>query len=468
MIAKWGEIRVREIAGAVCGRLVSGSGNRLVGGLSTDTRQMSPGDAFWALKGERYDGHDFLKEAVSKGAACVVVDRGISRKIVADKEVSTIQVRDTLRALGDFARWWRHQRGACVAAITGSVGKTSTKEMVYQILSLSEEPLKNKGNFNNLVGLPLSIFNMRPGQRRAVLEMGMNRPGEIARLTEIADPDIGVITKIGKAHLEGVGDLAGVVKAKTELIEKISKESQVILNGDDAILMEAAAHFSREFLTFGLGEDNQVRAGDVEPRGTEGVIFNLKLPGAESKIRLSVPGIHNVYNALGAAAIAFCMGEPMENVVAGLEMYRGVPGRFMITRLANGGILIDDTYNSNPASLRAAMESVRRLPAAGGRIIVGLGDMLELGNNAREAHLEAGRMVAEVGASHFIALGNHAHDMIEGAMEKGLPRERTILVNNHDEMVEALSETVRSGDLVLLKASRKIGLDRVASTLRDI
>ncbi|MBW2066470.1 MAG: UDP-N-acetylmuramoyl-tripeptide--D-alanyl-D-alanine ligase, partial [Deltaproteobacteria bacterium] len=330
MVAKWGEIRVREIVGAVGGRLVSGSDNRLIGGLSTDTRQMNPGDVFWALKGERYDGHDFVKGAVSKGAACVVVDRDIEEKIVGE-EVAAIRVTDTLRALGEFARWWRHQHRTCVAAITGSVGKTSTKEMAYQILSLSEEPLKNKGNFNNLVGLPLTIFNMRTGQRRAVLEMGMNRPGEIARMTEIADPEIGVITRIGKAHLEGVGDIAGVVKAKTELIEKISKESQVILNGDDAVLMEAAAHFPRGFLTFGLGADNDLRAADVKPRGTEGITFHLRFKGAESKIRLPVPGVHSVYNALGAAAIAFCMGEPIENVVAGLEMYKGVPGRFMIT-----------------------------------------------------------------------------------------------------------------------------------------
>ncbi|MBW2028464.1 MAG: UDP-N-acetylmuramoyl-tripeptide--D-alanyl-D-alanine ligase [Deltaproteobacteria bacterium] len=466
MAAMWGRIRVSEIADVIGGRMVSGAGDTVVQGLSTDTRQMGPGEAFWALKGERFDGHDFVDQAVARGASCVVADRDVSGRLPGKKDTPLLMVADTLRALGDLANWWRKEHAVRVAVITGSVGKTSTKEMAWEILSLRDEPLKNKGNFNNLIGLPLTILGLRPEQRRAVLEMGMNQPGEIARLTEIADPDVGLITRIGRAHLEGVGDLAGVARAKTELLTKISRRSQAILNGDDNLLMETAAPFGREFLTFGLGRDNDVRGHGAEDMGPEGVAFRLRFQGEEAKIRLRVPGQHNIYNALAAAAIALCMGEPLENVVKGLENYRGMPGRFMVTRLENGAVLVDDTYNSNPASLKAAMESVEALAADGGRIIIGLGDMLELGENAREAHLEAGSMVAELGAAYFAALGDYAEDMIRGALDKGFPRERTAVVRDHGEMVDALRERMRGGDLVFLKGSRKVGLDRVAERLK--
>lgn len=468
MVAMWGIIRVNEIVDVIGGRVISGPRDTVVRGLSTDTRQMGPGEIFWALKGERFDGHDFVEQAVAQGASCVVADRDVSGKIPGEKNTTVLMVGDTLKALGDLANWWRHEHGLRVAALTGSVGKTSTKEMAWEILSLRDEALKNKGNFNNLVGLPLTILGLRPGQSRAVLEMGMNQPGEIARLTEIADPDVGLITRIARAHLEGVGDLAGVARAKTELLAKISQRSQVILNGDDDLLMEAAAPFRKEFLTFGLGRDNDVRGHGAENMGPDGMAFRLRFQGEEVKIRLRVAGQHNIYNALAAAAIALCMGEPLEGVVKGLENYRGVPGRFMITRLANGAVLVDDTYNSNPASLMAAMESVGAMAANGGRIIIGLGDMLELGKSAREAHLEAGSMVAELGAAYFAALGDYAEDMIRGALDKGFPKERTAVVRDHGEMAEALRQRMERGDLVLLKGSRKVGLDRVAERLKAL
>jgi UDP-N-acetylmuramoyl-tripeptide--D-alanyl-D-alanine ligase len=467
MTAKWGEITAGDMVSPVQGKLIAGPPESVFLGLSTDSRNILPGQLFWALKGERYDGHDFLKQAVDKGAAGVVIEKDHQPEFPRGSDLVVITVSDTLEALGDLARWWRHQHPVQVVAITGSVGKTTTKEMAASILGLNTVTLKNKGNFNNLVGLPLTLFLLEEVHRRAVLEMGMNRFGEIARLTEIADPDVGLITNVGRAHLEGLGDIKGVARAKVEMVEKISDDSQAVLNGDDELLMSVASPFRKKVMTYGLGANNDIRAAKIQNLGREGLSFELQYFGQSQTVRLRVPGLQNVFNALGASAIAICLKESPVHIVKGLGGFEGIRGRFMIAPLPHGITLVDDTYNSNPSSLKAAIESVKELAKNGGRVIIGLGEMMELGDEAVPAHVEAGSMVAELGAHCFIAMGEHAPEMIEGAVNAGFPSERTVMVSTHEEMVQEIRDVMIDGDVILLKGSRRVHLEKVAESLKE-
>ncbi len=475
MEAQWGETIAEEILSPINGVWVSGKRHTVLAGLSTDSRIIGHGELFWALSGERYDGHDFIEDAVKQGAVGIVVQKGHRKAedaingILNSKYRDTIviTVNDTLKALGDLAFWWRSQHNVQIVAITGSTGKSTTKEMTASILELGNKTLKNKGNFNNLIGLPLSLLGLEKGYQKAVLEMGTNCPGEIARLTEIADPDVGVITNVGSAHLEGLGDLEGVASAKVELIEKISSRGKVILNGDDELLMKTAAMFPKNMVTFGAKKNNDVSAAKIQNLGPEGMSFFLQYQGKDWPVRIRVHGFHNVYNALAAAAAGMCLNEPPEYIVEGLGRFDGLKGRFMVSHLPYGVILVDDTYNANPSSLKAAFESLKPLANKCRRIIIGLGEMMELGNSTVFSHQEAGRMVAELGADCFLAMGEHANEMKKGAVAAGMPQDRVEVVETHSAMARRMNAEIREGDLIFLKASRKIALDKVVKSVKQ-
>ncbi len=463
MAAAWGAVTAREILSSIDGALLLGPPDRIFHGLSTDSRKIRRGDLFLALKGERYDGHDFLKKAVENGAAGMVVQKNRPAPNFS-KEVVVIGAADTLEALGDLAIWWRREHPVQVVAITGSSGKTTTKEMVFHILETEERTLKNEGNLNNLVGLPLSLLRLEEGHEKAVLEMGMNRPGEIRRLTKIAGPHVGVITNVGMAHLEGVGDLKGVVEAKLEMLEALSEKARVVLNGDDSFLMEGVSRFKREAMTFGLGEGNQVRASGIRDLGWEGMCFRLEAPTGSWEARLRVPGLHNVQNALAAAAAALCLNKGPEPILQGLAGFTGMKGRFEIVSLQRDMVLVDDTYNANPSSLKAALAAVKA--SARGPVLVALGEMMELGPESAEAHQEAGRMAAGHGADLLLALGEHAPDTVRGGLSSGMSADRARVVGSHEDMVESIREQVTAGAVILVKGSRKAGLERVVEALR--
>ena len=467
MKTKWGEITAGELIPAMQGEWISGPKDAVLNGLSTDSRNIAQDQLFLALKGEKYDGHDFITQAVDQGAAGAVMAKGYQPEIPAGKNPVLMAVTDTLRALGDLGNWWRQQHPIPLVAITGSVGKTTTKEMTACILERSTQTLRNEGNLNNLIGLPLTLLSLQETHQRALLEMGMNRPGEIARLTEIANPDIGLITNVGRAHLEGLGSVEAVARAKVEMLEKISGKSQVILNGDDLTLMKEASRFKRKTITFGLGSDHPIHAEKIRSLGEKGIVFKLQCFGQSSDVVLNVPGVQNVLNALAASAIASCFEEPLDGIVQGLNRFKGIKGRFTISHLSKDVTLVDDTYNANPSSLRAAMDTVREIATDASKVIVGLGEMLELGNETIPAHLEAGHMVAELGASFFMAMGEHARQMIEGAVSKGFPSEKAVVINSHKDMVRKIEDVMRPGDIILLKGSRKMQLEKVAEGLRE-
>ncbi len=465
MTAIWKDITVKEFMSHANGTLICGNPGTVISGVNTDTREIRKGEAFIALKGANFDGHNFVKPAALKGAACIVVDN--EKKVPEDINTAVIKVKDSLTALGDFAAWFRHQHDVKVVSITGSMGKTTTKEMTSCILEMGSETLKNHGNFNNLVGLPHTLLQLKKSHRRVVLEMGMNHFNEIRRLTQISDPDIGLITNIGPVHLEGVKDLSGVARAKTEMIEEIRPENIVILFGDDKVLMSEASRFKREFFTFGLNPKNDVSAINIEALKDGGTKYRLKYRNECIPVELCVAGIHNLINSLAAASAAICMKEKFENIADGLKRFKGIKGRLITDVLLDDILLLDDTYNSNPSSLKAALDVAKEKAGNSRRIIVGLGEMLELGDETQNAHIYAGKLVAEKGAGLLFVIGEHAQYVLRGAVEAGLPSEKAIEIKSQNDMIDRINDVMEKGDLVLLKGSRMMGLEKVAQGLKD-
>ncbi len=470
MTAVWGLMTAGEIVDPIDGTWISGVRETALTGFSMDSRTISPGRIFWALKGERYDGHDYALKAMDKGAAGVVIENAYLKSYLEALEAKPrehiiIAVDDSLKALGDFAGWWRRRHNVHLAAITGSAGKTTVKEMAAGILERCNKTLKNQGNLNNLIGLPLSLLQLEDGHINAVLEMGMNRPGEIARLTEIAEPDVGVITNVGMAHLEGLGSIQGVADAKVELVEKIHSNAKVIVNGDDEILLRTASAFRKDLITFGMGKDNKVRAANIKNLGLKGLSFDLEYEGGVWPVTLKVPGIQNVSNALAATAVGLCFKAPPEEIVEGLAGFMGVKGRFTVSSLPGNIILVNDTYNANPSSLKAALESVEALAGEGRRIIVGLGEMMELGDSALTAHHDAGRMVARLHVGCLLAMGEHAREVIRGAAESGIHGKLVEIVKTHEDMAGRIKQEMQEGDLIFIKGSRKNELGKVVDAL---
>lgn len=467
MTVKWGEITVKEIVSAIGGRQVSGSPDAHINGISTDSRKMIPGYMFLALKGERYDGHDFLAKAVSAGAAGLIVEAGTTIKNkFSYNNLAIITVLSTLKALGDLALWWRKEWGGRVIAITGSNGKSTTKEMAASILSLKAKTMKSPGNFNNLIGLPLSILSLEEDHMLAVLEMGMNRAGEIARLTQIAKPEIGVITNVARAHLEGLGDLKGVTAAKGELLREMSPQATAILNGDNELTKGLASTFQGPIITFGLGPMNQVRAGNIQNVGNSTQSFFINIDDERIPVNINLPGVHNVFNALAVAAIAFSLSLPKDLIAQGLEDFRPLKGRFQIIDLKGGIRIIDDTYNSNPSSLGAALQTIKNFRDKGQGLVAGLGEMLELGQESWKYHFDAGQLMAGMGTRYLAVLGEHGHQVIEGACKGGMDKTQTYLATSHAEMIEAIKANVREDDIVFLKGSRRVALDKVVEGIK--
>ena len=360
---------IQQIAEITGGRISPEGAKRSVAGFSTDTRTLKSGDLFIPLRGENFDGHDFLLQAVRQGAAaCLTED------VVAGLPVPVVRVADTLKALGDLAGAVRRGFEGPVAAVTGSSGKTTTKEMLAGILALTGPGLKTEGNFNNLIGLPHTIFRFRPEHRWAVLEMGMSARGEIARMAEIALPHLGIITNIGPAHLETLHGLDGVARAKGELFAGLSPGGTAVINADDERVAALPVANGVRRLFYGTAIEAEVR-GEAIAVGEEGVSFRLVLPSGTWDISLRIAGRHNVHNALAAAAAAHALGVDGATVVRGLETFRPAKGRMETVRFADGTVLLEDTYNANPLSVKAALTAIDEMGGKGRRIAL-LGDML--------------------------------------------------------------------------------------------
>ena len=431
-------------------------------GVSTDSRRVEPGQLFVALEGPRFDGHDFVAAALEAGAAGAVVRRGFS--LPERPGACLFPVADTTRALGDLAAAWRREHSARVVAVTGSNGKTTTKEMLAAVLGRRHRVLRNRGNFNNHVGLPLTLLTLSGEHTAVVVEMGMNAPGEIARLTQIAAPEVGLVTNVGPAHLGRLGSLEAIAAAKAELYQGLGPGDTAVVNADDPLLAPWAGRLACRVVTFGSGEGAMVRAGEAD-YGEAEVRFRLELPGAAPcPVRLPVPGRHNLMNALAAAAAAWVLGLGSEEIAAGLADFAPVPGRFSPRRAPGGYTVIDDTYNANPASLAAGLEALAARREPGRRVLI-LGDMRELGPEAPRLHREAGGQAVAAGCALVWAVGRFAEEVAAGARAAGLAGARARAFADQRELAAAARESLRPEDVVLVKGSRSAGMERVVAAL---
>jgi UDP-N-acetylmuramoyl-tripeptide--D-alanyl-D-alanine ligase len=457
---------VEKLIEATQGQLVQGDPDHALTGISTDTRRVGPGNCFVALTGESHDGHDFVSGAVAKGATALVVSRS---KEALDPSVpvtvSIVRVSDTLLALGELARFYRLRHSIPVVGITGSNGKTSTKEMLAAILGLNRTVLKNQGNFNNLIGVPLTLLSLGAEHQVAVVEMGINVPGEMARLVEISDATVGLITNIHPAHLEGLHSMERILEEKSKLWAALDPEDLAVINIDDDRLSKCLPDVKARVVTYSSERRAaQVRlAGDVEIDG--GVSsFKLALGEETVSVRLPVLGRHQVHNAVAAAAVAWGMGESPESIAQGLCGYEPVRQRMQMHRLSDGRVIIDDTYNANPRSMIAAVQAVRAA-CHGKPVVAVLGEMRELGPESGSLHRAVGREVGKLGITQLITLGELGREISAGARDAGMAPSACVHAKTHAEVVAWLREHCLEKAWIVVKGSRGMTMERVVEAM---
>lgn len=459
-------ITLREIAGYCSAKAYKADLKATVEGISIDSRSIKRGELFIPIIGERFDGHNFIDQARAAGAVAVLSSR-------KDNTPGTLYVEDTLQALLDIARGYRKRFSAKVIALTGSAGKTTTKEMIAAVLSEFAPTLKTEGNLNNLVGLPLSLLRLASGHRAAVFEMGMNHYGEISRMTRAALPDIAVITNIGTAHMEYLGSREGILRAKTEIFEGLGDEGTVILNGDDRMLWELRGKLPFRTVFYGLENKScDITAGNVSQDNREGTRFSVKTPADEMDLFLPAIGHHNILNALAAVAVALeytrekaksaVPAEVKQAVALGLSRFRSAAMRQNIIN-AGGLTIIDDCYNANPDSMSAALGVLRTYHSGGKRIAV-LGDMLELGDYSEQAHRSLGEEAAR-SCDHMLLFGNASEHTMLGAIQSGKPTSAISHFDSREELARELIGLAGKGDVILIKGSRGMKLEIVRDIL---
>ncbi len=434
-------------------------------GVSIDSRRVGRGQLFVAIRGERYDGHAFAADAAVAGAAALVIEKGHASSGLEDGRCAVIEVSDTTRALAALASGRRRAFVGPVVAITGSNGKTGTKEFAAGALGIEFACLKTAGNLNNQFGLPLTLLELEDHHQVAVVELGTNQPGEIASLAEIARPTVGVITNVGTAHIEFLGSRQGIADEKGSLFAALPRDGFAVANAEDERVMSQTARTDARVVTFGRVAGAEVRAENVESVGLAGYRFELCTPQGRAEVAIASLAEVHVANALAGAAAALCAGASLEAVARGLGAAPRGAGRLEPVALPNGAWVLNDSYNANPQSMRAALAALAQLRGTG-RAFAVLGDMGELGESAPAAHREVGRCAAESGVDALFALGDHAALFAEGALDGGLRTQAVHRLTAPSEAVAALRAMLREGDWVLLKGSRSMRMERVLAGLQ--
>lgn len=480
-------ISIAQIKQWARGKQYSGSASLFLKGVSTDSRTLSPGELFIPLRGERFDGHDFVPSAFRQGAAAVVIEEhtasDIKARLMGDGLWETvpniITVPDTLLALQEIAQGYRSLFDPQVIAITGSTGKTTTKDMTASIVAEVGPMLKSPENYNNEIGLPLTLLQLEPWHKIVVVEMGMRGPGQIRTLTKLAMPSIGVITNIGTVHLELLGSQRAIQRAKQELVETMEPGSTIVLNADDPLVREMAevavgkdviyygwqtTIHDEPSLAPGCTDASLVTATHLVTHGAKGISFTLCYKGKSVEIQLPVPGRYQVSNALAAAAAAMAAGASLDDVQMGLSRATLSGMRMQLIPWLDGGLVINDAYNANPTSMAAALKTTQEI-AVGRPLILVLGDMLELGQLSKEAHLDIGRQAAGLKPAYLVCVGTNARGFAEGASKAGLSSERIVECEDYTSAEEAVLRVANPGDIILVKGSRGIALENVVQAL---
>ena len=430
--------------------------NFCITAVTTDSRSVEEGSLFVAIPGERVDGHSYIKKAVQAGAAAVLSERELP-----ETSFPYIRVESSLQAVKDLAEFYLAGLSIPVVGIAGSVGKTSTKEMTASVLEQKYRVLKTEGNFNNELGLPLTIFRLREEDQIAVLEMGISDFGEMHRLSKIARPETCILTNIGWCHLENLKTRDGILKAKSEIFDYMRPEGHIILNGDDDKL--SAIHEVRGIRprTYGLNSSNDVWADELEPLGLQGTSCRIHTPEGSFHVRIPKPGEHMVYNGLAAASAGLYYGLTLEEIRAGLESYETISGRFRILETGKY-TLIDDCYNANPVSMKASLQT---LQDGKNRRVAVLGDMGELGEQERELHRQVGAYAGTLSIDAIYCAGPLSEELAAGAREAD-PELEVRWYPSRDQLMVELSKLLREGDTILVKASHYMGFDKIINMLQ--
>jgi len=453
------ELRLDEIARLMDGVLVQGDPGLLFRAYSLDSRRTSPGDLFFAVVAGR-DGHDFVDDARKRGARGAVVSRAVP---APDPSFGLVRVEDTVAGLQRLAAGTLAARGVRVVGITGSTGKTTTKEFAAELLGRRFRVLKSEGNYNNHLGLALSLLRLEAGHDLAVLEMAMSGPGEIRLLTRVAPPEVAVILNVSPVHLEFFNSLQDIAAAKAEILEGTQAGGTAVLNGDDPLLRKPAENWGGPLVRFGFGRECDVRAEEVRPRGPEGLEFVLDCRGKRTDVTLPFFSEGFIQNFLAAVGVSLALGLHLEDIRPRFGLLKPFPQRGVLLRLPGGLTVIDDSYNSNPRALESALRGAARLPAS--RRVAVLGDMLELGPAGEEYHRAAGRLAAGLGFELLVAVGPLARHMARGAAEGGLPASRILSFEDASRAAAELPAHLRPGDLVLVKGSRGVHLEKIVAVL---
>lgn len=449
---------LENVAKACSGRLFVTEEKKnvtVVGGV-TDNRQVEEGNLFFAIRGEKTDGHKYAQAAFDAGASAVVLEY-----LPENYQGNYILVDSTEQALKDIAGYYRSTLQIPIVGIAGSVGKTSTKEMVASVLAQKYKVLKTAGNFNNEIGMPLTLLRIRPEHEVAVIEMGINHFGEMERLTRVALPDLFVMTNIGACHLENLGDLDGVLKAKTEGFPLMKEGTPLVINADDEKLYQLREDRHMKPLLYGIDDrEGLAYADEIQSHGEEGTEARLHLAGESKKVQISVPGIHMVRNALAAACVGKELGLTIEEIAAGIEAMCTIAGRSNFLH-EKGRTIIDDCYNANPASMKASLEVLSHCK---GRKIAVIGDMGELGKEEKELHREVGSFAAALSLDEVYLCGELCQEMREPLLASG-----TVVFSYKEKeaLIEALLQDVKEKDTILVKASHFMGFDQVVSALTE-
>jgi len=453
-----------EILEAVKGRFVKVelTPRERIKGVSIDSRTIQKGNLFIAIQGEKHDGHKFIAQAFENGAVLGVAEEN---KVIepSSADMPVIAVKDSRNALYDLASWYRKRFDLPTIAITGSNGKTTVKEMATAVLSEKYEVLKTPKSYNNLIGIPLTLFEIEPKTEVLVLELGMSSQGEIAKLTKLTQPDWGVITNIGPAHLQFMKSLENIAKAKFELLDNMGRDKTSVLNADDKYLSKRMNKEKRRTLAFAVENPADFRASSVKLDSNGYPSFRVN---NKTDINLGVLGRHNIYNALVAFALGKEFGISENLIKKSLEDYKPAHLRMEITRL-KGINLVNDAYNANPTSMRYALETLAHMKTQGSRIAV-LGDMLELGEKSKQLHARIGRKAAKLDIDYLLLKGDFSKAIADAAGQKGLDQDRIMIFENNSQISSWLLDNLKAGDTVLFKASRRMGFEKIVEDLKNL
>lgn len=453
------DLYFNEIIEAVNGWRIGGGKDVRVKGVSIDSRTIQNGDLFFALKGERVDGHHYILPAMKSGAAGAVVSC-VENIDGAYEHFPVICVKDTVTALGDLARYYRRKLPAKIIGITGSNGKTTTKEMTYHVLSQFGSVVRSQKSFNNFIGVPLTLFAIENNHHYGVLEMGTNAPGEILRLSEIGAPDVAVILNVSQTHLEGLGDTEGVASAKGEILENLSTEGVFVYNADNLWCVRIADRFPGKKISFGFSPHAQIRCTNTKKEG-EG--YRLVVNGC-LEIDLPVPGYHNISNCLASFAVCHALGHNIYRLKEVFSSFRLPHMRMERQRIGNI-TLINDAYNANPASVRAALAYLQEMNTKGRRVFI-CGDMLELGSDTVRFHREIGERVAQTGIDLLWTVGEHAAEIAKAAKSSGMPERRIVSFKETTDIPDSEMGEFRENDTVLIKGSRGMHMENIIEKFR--